>query len=327
MLPRTITGAILTALLAATAFATSARAQGSFPDRPVRIVVPYTPGGSTDVNARILAEGLERVWKQSVIVENRPGAGTATGTSFVARSAPDGYTMLVTTGAFVILPAVRTDLTYDTLKDLHGITNYASVPIVIVSRPDFAPGNLREFIDLAKRRKDNPVSFASSGTATLSHMVGALIENKFGIALNHVPYQGAAPALVDVLAGRVDVLIANWSESRENISAGKLKLIAVLGSNRVPELPNLQTANEAFPELGTLGSAFQGIVIPAATPQAVKQKLSDGIASVTNSKEFKDRMAATGTLPTHLTPEQTDTFLKSEVETWTRIAKEANIRQ
>ena len=107
----------------------------------------------------------------------------------------------------------------------------------------------------------------SSGAATLSHMVGALVESKFGLSLNHVPYQGAAPALIDVLAGRVDVLIANWSESRENIAAGKLKLIAILGSNRVPELPNVQTANEAFPELGTLGSAFQGIVIPAGTPQ------------------------------------------------------------
>jgi tripartite-type tricarboxylate transporter receptor subunit TctC len=314
------------AMLAAV-LTTAASAQGSFPDRPVRIVVPYTPGGSTDVNARILAEGLEKAWKQSVIVENRPGAGTVTGTSFVARSAPDGYTMLVTTGAFVILPAVRTDLTYDTLKDLRGITNYASVPIVIVARPDFAPNNLREFIDLAKRRKDNPVSFASSGAATLSHMVGALVESKFGLSLNHVPYQGAAPALIDVLAGRVDVLIANWSESRENISAGKLKLIAILGSNRVPELPNVQTANEAFPELGTLGSAFQGIVIPAGTPQDIRQKLTEGIAAVTASKEFKDRMAATGTLPTNLTPEQTDAFLKSEVETWTRIAREANIRQ
>lgn len=317
---------VVIAMLAAM-LTTAASAQSTFPNRPVRIVVPYTPGGSTDVNARILADGLEKLWKQSVIVENRPGAGTATGTSAVARSAPDGYTMLVTTGAFVILPAVRSDLTYDTLNDLRGITNYASVPIVIVARPDFAPNNLQEFIDLAKRRKDTPVSFASSGAATLSHMIGALIESKFGLSLNHVPYQGAAPALVDVLAGRVDVLIANWSESRENIASGKLKLIAMLGSNRVPDLPNLPTANETFTELGTLGSAFQGIVIPAATPQDVKQKLTEGIAAVATSKEFKDRMLATGTLPTNLTPEQTDAFLKSEVETWTRIAKAANIKQ
>lgn len=317
-----IVGAIL-----ATVLGTGACAQGSYPNRQVRLVVPYTPGGSTDVNARILAEGLERVWKQNVIVENRPGAGTATGTSFVARSAPDGYTMLVTTGAFGILPAVRSDLTYDTLGDLRGITNYASVPIVVVARPDFAPGNLREFVDMARQRKDNPASFASSGAGTLSHMIGALIENRFGIALNHVPYQGSAPALIDVLAGRVDVLIANWSETRENISAGKLKLVAVLGSNRVPELPNLQTANEMFPELGTLGSAYQGIVIPAATPQDIKQKIAEGISAVVTSKEFKDRMAATGTLATNLAPAETDTFLKSEVETWSRVAKAANIRQ
>lgn len=319
---RMVAGALLASLVS-----TGTWAQTNFPDRTVRIVVPYTPGGSTDVNARILAEGLEKLWKQSVIIENRPGAGTVTGTSFVARSAPDGYTMLVTTGAFVILPAVRTDLTYDTLNDLRGITNYASVPIVIVARPDFTPNNLREFIELAKRRKDNPVSFASSGAATLSHMVGALIESRFGITLNHVPYQGAAPAVIDVLAGRVDVQIANWSEARENISAGKLKLIAILGSNRVAELPNVQTANEIFPELGTLGSAFQGIVIPAATPQEVKQKLAEGISAVAGSKEFKDRMLATGTLPTNLTQAETDSFLKSEVETWTRIAKAANIRQ
>ncbi len=235
---------IIAAAICALVLATNASAQSSFPNRDVRLVVPYTPGGSTDVNARILAEGLGKVWKQTVIVENRPGAGTATGTAAVARSTPDGYTMLVTTGAFGILPAVRTDLTYDTLGDLRGITNYASVPIVLVARPDFAPNNLKEFVELAKQRKDSPASYASSGAGTLSHMIGALIENKFGLTLNHVPYQGAAPALLDVLAGRVDVLIANWSETRENISAGRLKLVAVLGSNRIPELPNLQTANE-----------------------------------------------------------------------------------
>ncbi len=318
---------IIAAAICAIVFATNAFAQSSFPNRQVRLVVPYTPGGSTDVNARILAEGLEKVWKQTVIVENRPGAGTATGTSAVARSTPDGYTMLVTTGAFGILPAVRSDLTYDTLGDLRGITNYASVPIVLVARPDFPPNNLREFVELAKQRKDSPASFASSGAGTLSHMIGALVENRFGVTLNHVPYQGAAPALIDVLAGRVDVLIANWSETRENISAGRLKLVAVLGSNRIPELPNLQTANEAFPELGTLGSAYQGIVIPAATPQDIKQKIAEGITAVVTSKEFKDRMAATGTLATNLSPAETDAFLKSEVETWTRVAKAANIRQ
>jgi tripartite-type tricarboxylate transporter receptor subunit TctC len=317
-----IAGVILASLMA-----TSGWGQASFPNRPVRIVVPYTPGGSTDVNARILGEGLEKIWKQSVIIENRPGAGTATGTNAVAKSAPDGYTMLVTTGAFGILPAVRSDLTYDTLKDLSGITNYASVPIVIVARPDFAPGSLKDFIALAKARKDTPVSFASSGAATLSHMVGALIESKFGLTLNHVPYQGSAAAILDVLAGRVDVLIANWSETREAISAGRLKLIAVLGSNRVAELPNLQTANEVFPELGSIGSAFQGIVIPAATPADIKQKISEGIAAVVGSSEFKGRMAATGTLATNLSPAETDVFLKSEVETWTRVAKQANIKQ
>lgn len=315
------------AVLAAGMLVSAAKAQDDFPSRQVTIVVPYAAGGSTDVNVRLLAEGLQKLWNQTVIVDNRAGGGSAIGTGFVARSAPDGYTMLATTGAFVTLPALRSDLPYDTLRDFSGITNFVDLPIVIVAHPDFAPGTLLELVEEAKKRTNPTLSYASAGFSTFSHMIGELLQEKFDIELNHVPYQGAAAAVPDVLAGRVDFQITPWSDARANVLADKLKIVAVLGAARLPEYPDMPTANEAVSDLGTPGSAFNGIAIPAGVPEAVKRKIAEGIAAVADSAEFKERMLSTGALPTSLTPEETDAFFRSEIDTWTRIAKAANLAQ
>ena len=305
---------------------TTAHAQTDFPNKPVTILVPYAAGGPSDVVTRVLADELEKVWKQQVIIENRTGAGTAIGNAAGARAKPDGYTMLMVSPAFTILPGIRSTLPYDTIKDFTGISIFVDAPQAIASHLGFAPNTLPELIAEARKRTDRPFTYASAGVAGAPRMAAELMQKRANIKLKLIAYQGASAALSDTLTGRVDFQMGTWADLRPHVEAGKLKLISIMYRNRVPEAPNVPTTNESNPELELPQGAFNGLVVPAATPKDVIAKISSGISTAIATSSFKKRILELGSYPQHTTPEETDAFLKKEVETWAEIAAAANIR-
>ena len=316
----------LIGVLAAVVFVSTAHAQTDFPNKPVSIVVPFAAGGPTDDVTRILADELSRVWNQQVLVENKPGGGSVIGNNTVARAKPDGYTLLMVGPAFVVLPGIRESLPYDTLKDFSGVSVYIDAPLAVVAHPSFPANTLSELIEEARKRPDRPVTYSSAGIGTTGHMTGELIKKKVGINLKHISYGGDAAAMPDLLSGRVDFQIATWSNQRPYVEQGKLKLICVLYSRRLPEIPNVPTLNELMPELGVSRDAFNAIAIPAAVPADVKARIAAGMKAATSSKSYQDRILALGSYPRTTTPEETDAFIKDSVLTWIEVAKAANIK-
>lgn len=303
-----------------------AQAQSDFPNKPVMIVVPFAAGGPSDVIARILADELKKVWNQQVIVDNKAGGGTVIGNVAAARAKPDGYTMLLATGSLAILPGVRGDLPYDTVKDLRGLSVIVDIPMAIVAHPGFAPNTLQELIAEAKQREARPLTFATAGVASFSHMVAELLQKKTGITLKHIPYTGASQALPDTLSGRVDFQVGTWADQRPYVEQGKLKLIAVFHRSRLPEAPNAATVNEVIPGFGAPGGTFLGISLPAGVPTDIAAKISNALQVATTSKTYQDRVLALGSYPRYTTPEETEVFMSNEVKMWTDLAKSANIR-
>jgi tripartite-type tricarboxylate transporter receptor subunit TctC len=304
----------------------AAQAQTDFPTKPVTMVVPFAAGGPSDVVARVLADELAKIWKQNVVVENKAGGGTVLGAAAVATAKPDGYTMLVVSGSFVVGAAVRSSLPYDTLKDFSGVSLFVEAPFAIVAHPGFPASTLPELIAEAKKRTEKPFTYASSGVASPVHMTAELIQRKTGIKLTHIPYSGEAGAIPDILAGRVDFQIGTWANQRPHVESGKLKLISVLYRTRLPEVPNSPTVHEAIPDLGVQPRAFNAVVIPSKVPRDVAAKIHAGIKTAVETKNYRDRILALGSYPRSSTPEETDNFLRNEVAVWTEVAKAAGIK-
>jgi tripartite-type tricarboxylate transporter receptor subunit TctC len=310
---------------AALALISPAQAQSDYPNRSVTIVVPFSAGGPSDVVTRILADELSKVWKQQVLVENKPGGGTVIGNNLAAHSKPDGYTMLMVAGSFTTMPGVRKSLPYDPIKDFSGVSVFVEAPMAIVAHPSFEANNLQELIAKAKTRGDKPFTFASSGIAASSHMAGELLARKAGIKLRHVPYNGEAANIADTLSGRVDFQIGTWSTTRPYVESGKLKLISILFRSRLPEAPNTPTLGESLKGLQSAVDAFNAIVIPSGVPADIKAKISEGIKTAVATESFKKKILAIGSYPRYSTPAETDKFLRGEIATWKQIAAEANI--
>jgi len=311
------------ALAGLTAFNACDQAFGqAFPTRNVTILVPFTAGGPTDVIMRILGERLGARWGKSVIIENRPGAGTIVATAALARAAADGYTLGVVTNSFAVNPAVNQPLTYDTLKDFAGVSMVVSVPVVLVANPAFAPNTVAELVALAKKT-GAPLNFTSPGPRTVGHLAGAWLENLAGIKLTHIAYNGSAPALTDVIAGRVPVMFDLWSSVKPYVADGKLKVLAVASAQRLQDAPQYPTLAETFPGFDV--SAFQALAVPSGVPPAVIEQISADIGSVVSSPEFAERVGPLGVLPKATSPQELDAIIRKEIERWTAIAKAANI--
>jgi tripartite-type tricarboxylate transporter receptor subunit TctC len=293
-----------------------------FPTRNVTILVPFAAGGPTDVVMRILGERLSLRWGKSVIIENRPGAGTIVATAALARAAPDGYTLGVVTNSFAINPAINQPLSYDTLKDFAGVSMVVSVPIVLVANPTFAPNTVAELVALA-RKTGEPLSFTSPGPRTVGHLAGAWLESLTGIKLIHIAYSGSAPALTDVLSGRVPIMFDLWSSAKPYVTDGRLKVITVASAQRLQDAPQYPTLAETFPGFDV--DAFQAIAVPKGVPPAVIEKISADIRSVVSSPEFAERVAPLGVFPKATSPLELDAVIRKEIERWTAIAKAANI--
>jgi tripartite-type tricarboxylate transporter receptor subunit TctC len=307
------------ALAGLTAFGAHAQA---FPTRNVTIIVPFAAGGPTDVIMRILGERLSARWGKPVIVENRTGAGTIVATTALARAEPDGHTLGVVTNSFAVNVAINQPVPYDTLKDFAGVSMVVSVPVVLVANPAFGPNSVAEFVAFA-RKSSEPLNFTSAGPRTVGHLAGAWLENLAGIRLTHIAYNGSAPALTDVIAGRIPVMFDLWSSVKPYVADGRLKVLAVASAQRLQDAPQYPTMAEIYPGFDV--SAFQAIAVPKGVPPAVIEKISTDISSVVSSPEFAEKVGALGVFPKATSPLELDAMIRKEIERWTAIAKGANI--
>jgi len=294
----------------------AAAAQAAFPSKPVTIIVPNAPGGAVDILARLLEKGLSDTWKQPVIVQYKPGAGTVMGTDFVAKSAPDGHTIgLVITG-HMINPSLRRNMPFDTLKDLSGVTLLATSPIVLTAYSRLPANNVKELVALAKAKN---LSYASPGSGSSMHLGAELLKSTAGIDILHTPYKGSGGAYPDVMAGRVDLLVDPLFSSLPYIKSGHLKPIAIMSGKRSAIAPDVPTVAETLPGF-EVESVF-GAVVPAGTPKDVVHKISADVAKVLASAEVKQRMAEIGLTPVGNTPEQFDAYIRSEIPKWAKVVK------
>ncbi|HEX7892458.1 MAG TPA: tripartite tricarboxylate transporter substrate binding protein [Ramlibacter sp.] len=304
--------------------AASASAQG-FPDRGVKFVVPYPPGGFNDTLARVSSEKLAKAWNQSVVVENKPGGNTTLGNVFVAKAPADGYTILITPLPFSALPGLYgANLPYDALKDFQPLVWAGSTMNALVVRNDLPVSNVREFIEYAKKNPGK-MNFGSTGSGSSNHLSMELFMKMTGAKLAHIPYKGSAPAVTALLAGEIDALFDNVPNVVQHIRAGKMKAIGVSGLQRSALLPDVPTVAEA----GVPGyevNVWFGMQVPAGTPRPVVEKLNRDIVTLLKEPDVVKRFHDQGVEVVASTPDQFSTLVKSEVAKWTQLIREANIR-
>ncbi len=298
-----------------------ARAQ-AFPTRPVRIVVAFTAGGTTDIIARLVGAQLERRWGQPVVIENRPGAGGNIGTDHVVKSPPDGYTLLIgSVGPLAVNVSLYRNMPYDPRRDLTAITLIAGVPNVLIVRPDFAARDVAGLVAEAKRRPGQ-LSYASTGSGTSSHLSGVMLDRMAGIETVHVPYRGAV-ALNDMLAGRVQFMFATIPSVIEQIRAGQLRAIAVTSTTRSRSLPEVPTMVElGYPEFDA--SSWFGMVGPPRLPAAIVNRVAEEIHAIIREPAIEQQMIAQGADPVGNGPEAFAAHIAREVARWEAIVRAAN---
>ena len=291
----------------------------SWPTRAVQIVVPLGAGGFADVPARLLAPALSRQIGGTFVVENKPGAGSTIGANDVAKSAPDGYTLLFTATPHVISAHLYSKLPYDALKDFTPVARIASGPYVLVVHPDLPVHSVKELIALAKS-EPGKIDYASSGNGSAQHLVGALFASMAGIELNHIPYKGSGAALRDVLAGRVKVHFAGVPNVMRHVAAGKLRALGVTTTTRWPELPDVPPIADAVP--GYNAALWLCMLAPAGTPAAIVDRLSAEIGKALQDPDMVQKLHNAGIAPAYLGPKEFGPFLKAEYDKWGKVVKE-----
>ena len=302
------------------ALSLSAAAFAQYPNKPIKIIVPFLAGGTTDIMARAVAADLQKAFGQAVVVENRAGAGGNIGADAVAKSAPDGYTFLMgTVGTHAINMALYAKMPYDAVKDFAPVSLVAAVPNILVATPSFPVNSVKELIDLAKK-EDGKLTFASSGSGTSIHLSGELFKQLAGVQMTHVPYKGSSAALPDVMSGQVNVMFDNAPSVMPHIKGGKLKAIAVTSGKRAPALPNVPTiAESGLP--GFEASSWFGLLAPAGTPKEIVEKVSAQIQKMLQTPEMKERLASQGADGVGNTPEQFAAHIKTEIDKWAKVVK------
>lgn len=308
----------------ALAVVSQAHAQANYPNKPMRWVIPYAPGGGTDVIARPIALKLGEAVGHAIVYENKAGGGGIIAAQDVARSAPDGYTFLVAAGNTHIFSTLLYDkLPFDPVKDFSPVTNFAIVPNILVANPKFGPNNLKELVAYGKANPGK-INWASSGNGAGGHLGLVLFAKNNGIQVLHIPFKGAGPGHASVVAGNTDLLLANTGVFVANIRAGKLKVLGVAASRRIDILPDVQTfAEQGFP---LESASFYGLMAPAGTPQPMIAKLNQELVKILKTPEEAKRQAAAGAFPVGDTPAQFAAWLKKEVDTWGPVIRENGIK-
>ena len=305
------------------AFALHAYGQDAWPTRPVRMILPFPPGGGTDILGRLIAERLSAGIGQPVVTENRGGAGGNVGAEAAARSAPDGYTIVLVAPSLAISPTLYSKINYDPVKDFAPISLVATVPNVMVTQPSL-PGQLQEFIAFVKA-KPGALNFGSGGAGTSNHLAGELFNIVTGARLVHVPYKGVNLAMQDVLAGNVHLVFIGIPAAAPHIKAAKLRALAVVAPQRSSALPDVPTVAEAGLKDFEV-TTWYGILAPAGTPQPVVRRLNAELVKIMHAPEMKEKLTATGTEPLTSTPEEFAAYIKREIAKWGDVIRKAGVK-
>jgi tripartite-type tricarboxylate transporter receptor subunit TctC len=311
--------ALLLSTICATAFAQV------FPDKPIRVVVPYAPGGGTDNLVRIIAPTVGAALGQQLVIENRPGGASNIGSEIVAKAAPDGYTLLATDLAFLVNPGLfKAKMPFDTLKSFTGVTMMAYAPVLLVTHPSVPASNIKELLALA-RAKPGSLNYASGGYGASTHLAGELMNQAAKVSITHVPYKGTGPAMADLLAGQVHMQFAGISSARQHVEAGKLRAMAVTGKQRNPAMPNVPT----FDESGVAGidaDTYWGLYAPAGVPPAAVATLNKAFTAALRSPAHAERLAALGFIPIANAAAEHSQQLRDMVARWTEVIDKAGIK-
>lgn len=316
--------ALLGALVLTTGFGLSATAQAKYPDKPIKIIVGFAAGGPTDIVARLVANRLDKILGQPVIVENKPGGGSNIASAEAARAKPDGYTLFLGTIANATNMSVYKNLSYDTERDFVPITQLVSSPSVLVVNNDLPVKTLAELIAYAKANPGK-LSYASSGAGGSPHLAGEMLKQRAGIDALHVPYKGAAPAMNDVMGGTVSMDFKTASGVTSTIQAGRLRAIAIASGTRLPQLPDVPTLAElGFKDFEV--SSWSGLFAPKGTPPEIINTIAKATIEILNNPDVRKQLEAMGAIPVGSTPAEFQKYVRSEIEKWAVVAKAANIQ-
>ncbi len=295
-----------------------------YPAKPVRIIIGFPPGGATDLVARIMAPKYTGLFKQQFVVDNRGGANGVIGSDLAAKSPPDGYVLhLATIGSLVLSPATS-KVPYDPIRDFAPVSQAVSLQNIFIVHPNLPPRTLKELIALAKA-KPGALNFASSGNASPGHLAGELFKNMAGVKLVHVPYKGGGPAIIDLVAGHVEIFVAVISTAVPQVKAGKARALAVTGTKRAAALPEVPTVAEAALK-GYEATNWYGMVVPAATPRPIVERLHKATVTVLEMADVKQALLDQGIEALHNSPEQFAAYIKSETGKWTKVIQQAGVK-
>ncbi|MDQ2185592.1 tripartite tricarboxylate transporter substrate binding protein [Alcaligenaceae bacterium A4P071] len=317
---------MLLSWVAMSLLAVAGSAHAAYPDRPIKMIVPFPPGGGTDVVARVVGKRLAEVLGQAVVIENRPGASTVIGAEAVARAEPDGYTLLMTgSTTYSILPALKKNLNYDPQKSFAPIAVLALAPVVLVTRTDLGISDLPALAKYARERADKgKVSYGTFGAGSAPHLAGLMMSQAFQADMLDVPYKGSAQMVTALIGGELDMGVDTAASAAPQVAAGKIKALAVTGANRVPSLPNVPTFAEAgYPSVDFLG--WYGMAAPAGTPQAVIDTLGRAVATTMADETVKRTIAGNALEPVNLGPDVFRDRMAAEIKTFTAIGQRANV--
>jgi tripartite-type tricarboxylate transporter receptor subunit TctC len=313
-----------TALSALSALIAPLAQAQTYPDKPIRFVVPYPPGGGTDVIARIVQERFQAVLGQPIIIENRGGAAGSLGTDVVAKAAPDGYTVLFTLSSHTINPSIYPKLPFNTVKDFEPIGTVASLPQILVANPQVPANTVAELIALAKAKPDS-LSFASVGNGSPGHLAGELFKLRAGIKMTHVPYRGGGPAMTDVMGGQVPLLWVSIPAAAQFVKTGKVKALAVSTVKRSAAFPDVPTMQEAgVPDFEV--DSWYAMFVPAKTPKPIIEKLNHALNNIVRDADIREKLLQQGSEGVGGTPEALAKIVNNELPKWAKLAREANIR-
>ena len=313
----------LAALAAAAGFAGAVHAQDAWPSKPITMVVPFPPGGPTDMEARVLAQQVGQQLGQTVVVDNRPGANGNIGNALVAKAAPDGYTVLYNTSSISLSPSLYKKLSYDVNKDLRPVALTAVVPLGLVVNPKLPVNNVQEFVQYAQANKGK-LSYGSAGNGNVTHLAAFQVVQHYKIDASHVPYKGSAPADVDLVAGQIDFMTDTINSVAPFIKDGRLKLLAVSSSKRLPNFPDAPTLAESGMS-GFDAGAWQGVMLPAKTPDAIVQRLNTELMKALKDPGVLEKLRLQGTEPLGSTPQAYGDYINSEIKRWAAVVKSTGV--
>ncbi len=316
---------LLPLLFLVTSYGTVALAQSPYPDKPVKIIVPFPPGGATDVVGRALAVRLSQLWKQQVIVENKPGAGGNIGADLVAKAPPDGYTLLLASPAEITInPYLYPQMPFDPSRDFIPVARVASSPLVLVVNSKSAVKSMPELLQMIKTQ-GSKVNYASSGSGGPQHLAGELFQLMASVSMTHIPYKGGAPAITDLLGGQVDLFFAGIPPALPHIIAGKLRPLAVTTLKRSPLLPQVPTISESgFPGFNI--ENWQGIFVPRGTNSQIVDKIAADIGVIAAEKNFYELLSAQGAVPAPLMPKEFAVFVNTEAQKYSKLIKDSGAK-